>query len=61
MGIVSDFVGGMFSVIKVIGQPKLYRAPHRTSAEAFRADWQRVGDDIRNIVQRLEMDRDDDN
>jgi hypothetical protein len=53
MRVMRDFVSGLFSVIKVTSAPMLYRYPYRTSAEALRGDWLKIGDDLENMMGRL--------
>jgi hypothetical protein len=52
--IILTFLQGLISVLKVIGGPMVYRYPYRTSAEGIRADWQSIGKDIKNVMDKLE-------
>lgn len=56
MNVVGDFVMGLMSVLKVTGAPLLYRYPYRTSAEALRADWGRIGGDVDSVIGKLEAE-----
>lgn len=56
MQIMSDFIFGLLSVIKVTSAPLLYRHPTRTSAEGLRSDWGSIGKDIESVMGRLEAD-----
>ena len=54
MNVIGDFVFGLLHVIKVTGEPLLYRYPYRTSAEGLRTDWLNIGKDIESVIGRLE-------
>ena len=54
MQIVHDFVSGVLAVIKVTAAPMLYRYPYRTSAEALRGDWAKIGGDLESMMGRLQ-------
>jgi hypothetical protein len=54
MNIIGAFVQGLFSVLQVTSAPMLYRYPYRTSAEGLRADWNSIGQDIENVIGKLE-------
>ncbi len=54
MNVIRDFITGGFSVMKIIGAPMLYRYPYRTSAEALRSDWLKIGNDVENVIGRLQ-------
>jgi len=53
MNIVKDFAVGVFSVLKTVGAPLLYRYPSRNSAEALRGDWLRIAADIDSVMGQL--------
>jgi hypothetical protein len=53
MHVARDFISGLFSVIKVVGAPMLYRYPYRNSAEGLRSDWLNLGQDIRLLSMTM--------
>ena len=53
MKVMGLFIGGFFSVVKIIGTPLMYRYPYRTSAEGLRSDWMNIGKDIESVIGRL--------
>lgn len=59
MQIIKHFVSGLLSVLKITGAPLLYRYPYRTSAEAFRADWTSIGNDIESVMGKLQAEAHD--
>lgn len=56
MQVIGDFVGGLIKVLKITGADMLYRYPYRTSAEAMRADWSKIGQDITSVIGTLESE-----
>lgn len=59
MNIFKDFSIGVFSVLKSVGAPLLYRYPSRNSAEALRGDWLRIAGDIDAVIGQLKQDKRD--
>ena len=57
MQIVGHFMLGMLKVLKITGAELLYRYPYRTSAEAFRSDWSKIGNDIHSVIGTLESEK----
>lgn len=51
--VISDFMRGVVNTLRVMGASMLYRHPYRTSAEGFRADWRKIGDDIESVFGRI--------
>ncbi len=47
---------GIISVLTVNSSP-LYRYPYRNSAEAFRGDWKKIGQDITSALDTLHGER----
>lgn len=56
MDVVSNFMSGFISVLKITGAPLLYRYPYRISGEAFRADWQKIANDMYAVTDRMRPD-----
>jgi hypothetical protein len=56
MNVMRHFVAGLFSVLKIVGAPMLYRYPYRTSAEGLRADWNNIGQDIQSVMGKMEAE-----
>ncbi len=56
MNIIGSFASGIVSVLKLTGAPLLYRYPYRTSAEAMRADWSKIGGDITSVMGSLDKE-----
>jgi hypothetical protein len=56
MRIIENFVRGLTSVLRVTSAPLLYRYPYRTSAEGLRSDWNKIGEDIRSVMGKLESE-----
>ncbi len=54
MQVIRDFLVGVFSVLKITSSPLLYRYPYRNSAEGLHKDWMSIGNDIQNIIGKLE-------
>ncbi|MEZ5691477.1 MAG: hypothetical protein R3D71_07425 [Rickettsiales bacterium] len=54
MRVIRDFTVGIFSVLKITSSPLLYRYPYKNSAEGLRKDWISIGQDIENIIGKLE-------
>jgi len=54
MQIMKNFAHGIFTVLKITGSPLLYRYPYRNSAEALRGDWLKVGNDMRDVIGKIE-------
>lgn len=51
MKIIFEFLKGIVSVL-TITPPPLYRYPYRNSAEAFRGDWKRLGEDVYAVMEQ---------
>lgn len=58
MQVIRNFFVGIFSVLKITSSPLLYRYPYRNSAEGLRKDWVNIGQDIENIIGKLEENSD---
>jgi hypothetical protein len=56
MNVISNFVIGLTSVLRVTSVPLLYRYPYRTSAEGLKSDWNKIGDDIDSVMGKLESE-----
>lgn len=54
-----SFLQGLFSVLTATSAPALYRYPYRNGAEGMRADWMRVGEDMRRNMRQLGMTDDE--
>ena len=54
MQIISNFIRGGLSVVKVTMVSMIYRYPYRTSAEGLHSDWMSIGKDIDSVIGRLE-------
>lgn len=54
MNILGAFCTGLISVLQITSAPLLYRYPYRTSAEGLRSDWQRIGQDIENMIGKIQ-------
>ena len=57
MQIIQSFVLGMFTVLRTVGVPLLYRYPYRNSAEALRSDWQRIATDIESVIGQMKEEK----
>lgn len=53
MNVIGTFCTGLISVLQITSAPMLYRYPYRTSAEGLRSDWQRIGQDIDNMIGKI--------
>ena len=58
MNVMRHFVAGLFSVLKIVGGPMLYRYPYRTSAEWLRSDWNSIAQDIQSVIGKMEAEAD---
>jgi len=54
MNVLGAFCTGLISVLQITSAPLLYRYPYRTSAEGLRSDWQRIGQDIENMIGKIQ-------
>lgn len=59
MKVMSNFVSGLMSVLKITGAPMLYRHPYRTSAEGLRTDWVNIGKDIESVMGKIKSEAGD--
>ena len=53
---LQQLLGGMVSTLTFTRAP-LYRYPHRSTGEAFRGDWNRIGKDISASLEKLDEPR----
>lgn len=53
MNVIGTFCTGLLSVLQITSAPMLYRYPYRTSAEGLRSDWQRIAQDIENMIGKI--------
>ena len=44
---------GLVSVLTISSSP-LYRYPYRNAAEAFRGDWQKIGQDLSMALDKID-------
>jgi hypothetical protein len=56
MNILKSFFSGAISVLQVTSAPMLYRYPYRNSGEGLRSDWQRISNDVENIMGKLKSE-----
>ena len=56
MDILSNFVLGLVSVLKITSAPMLYRYPFRISGEGLRADWQKISGYMCIVTDRMRQD-----
>lgn len=50
--LAGEVLRGVMSVLNVTAAP-LFRYPYRTSAEALRGDWKRIGGDVESAFKEL--------
>ena len=58
MNVVKSFCTGILSVLEITGRPMLYRYPYRTTAEAFKSDWQKIAGDIDSVMGKIKSEAD---
>lgn len=54
MQIIRPFASGIFTVLKLVAAPLLYRYPYRNSGEALRSDWLKIAGDIESVMGQLQ-------